>query len=118
MRLREESRILSRVVGLAGVLLLAAVLVCGPLHGCAPDSRAIDEAYERGYGDGLAAAQDEQASVEEAYELGYEDGLQAAEEQQMTEVCQSCYGVGFNEGYQYGYADGSAGREPAELDEE
>lgn len=96
MRLTEERRALRPLVGLAGVLLIAAALVCGPLQGCAPDSRAIDEAYERGYDDGLAAAQDEQSSVEEAYELGYEDGLQAAEEQQMTEVCQNCYAVGFN----------------------
>lgn len=116
MRLKEESRTLPLTVVPMAALMIAAVLVPGVMLGCAPDSRAIDEAYERGYAEGLAAAQAEQTSVDEAYDLGFEDGLQSAEEQQMTEVCQNCYGVGFNEGYQYGYADGSAGREPVDLD--
>ncbi len=103
-------------LGLLWLSMIALALILGPFAGCTPDQRIADEAYERGYADGFAAAQEDAVSVEEAYALGYEDGLAAGEEKRMTEVCQSCYGLGFSEGYEYGYADGSAARDRADMD--
>ncbi len=111
-------RSLRPIIGLAGILLIVMAL-SGPLCSCASDTRAIDEAYERGYADGLAVARQEaRDSFEEAYDLGFEEGLQSGEERQTAEVCQDCYGLGFREGYEHGYAEGSSGNEPIEANVE
>ncbi len=70
--------------------LIVALVLCGLLAGCGADSATLQESYDRGYADGLAAAQ----------------------QPEMSDDCRSCYGLGFSEGYQQGYTDGAAKSAP------
>jgi len=96
---------MARVHGYLAVLLTLCV-VC--LVGCSSNSRAVDEAYARGYGDGVAAAEEALIAVESAYQRGYEDGLADAVKTADAELCQSCYGLGYSEGYQAAVGAGVA----------
>jgi len=104
---------MTRVLGYLTVLLTLCV-VC--LVGCNSSSRAVDEAYARGYGDGVAATGEVLTTAERAYQVGYEDGLADAEKIANVELCQSCYGLGYSEGYQAavgaGVADGASQQSP------
>lgn len=71
------------------IVLLCVLLVAG---GCGADQAELTEVYEEGYADGYEAAQKE---AEE------EDGPVPAD-------CRDCYALGWDEGYQKGYADGAA----------
>jgi hypothetical protein len=97
------------LTGLVGIPILLSALVLGSLSGCSAGSAAIDEAYARGYADGLASVEEELIAAEQAYQLGYQDGLDDAEEVYNAELCQSCYGLGFREGYQVGAASSGTG---------
>ena len=68
--------------------LAAIVALAGLCTGCGSDSAALQHSYDEGYAAGLAA------------------GTQP----EMSEDCQSCYGLGFSEGYEQGYTDGAASR--------
>ncbi|NLE94301.1 MAG: hypothetical protein GX600_01280 [Dehalococcoidia bacterium] len=90
-----------RSIGYLAILLgFCAAL----LPGCGTDAAQIDEAYSRGYTDGVASLQDQILQGEQAYQDGYDAGLAAAEEQHDADLCQSCYGLGFNDGYEAGLA--------------
>ena len=88
---------MARALGYLAVLLALCVVF---LVGCNSSSRAVDEAYARGYGDGVAAVEEAVTTAESAYQVGYEDGLTDAEKTANAELCQSCYGLGYSEGYQ------------------
>ena len=92
--------------GPAGVALILAAVLLGAVSGCVQNTQAIDEAYQRGYLDGAASVEQELRDVESAYQLGYQDGLADADAKADEEVCQRCYGLGYNEGYQAAIADG------------
>lgn len=85
------------------------VLSTASLVGCSAGSRALDEAYARGYSDGVDSVEQALIAVDKAYEMGYGDGLADAEEKANAELCQSCYGLGFSEGFQAGGATGGTG---------
>jgi len=87
--------------------LTAVLALCvASLVGCSAGSRALDEAYARGYADGVDSVEEALIAVDKAYAMGYEDGLADAEEKANAELCQSCYGLGFSEGFQAGGAAG------------
>lgn len=87
-----------------GHVAILLVLCVAFLAGCGTGSGQIDEAYSRGYADGVASLQDQIAQGEQAYQDGYAAGLAAAEEQHDADLCQSCYGLGFADGYESGLA--------------
>jgi len=96
---------MARVLGYLAVLLT----FCGvSLAGCDSSSRDVDEAYARGYGDGVAAVEEALTSADRAYQAGYEDGRADTEKTADAELCQSCYGLGYSEGYQAGVSAGMA----------
>ena len=68
--------------------LIGALALCVALTGCGADGAALQESFDRGYAAGLAEAQQNGTSDD----------------------CRSCYGLGFTEGYQQGYADGAANK--------
>ena len=77
--------------GIGASLLLAVVL----LAGCDASSGELKAAYEQGYEDGMDAAAE--AAIPS-------DG----EGEVSPEQCGDCYALGWDEGYQQGYADGAA----------
>jgi hypothetical protein len=89
-------------------LVVALLFLALPLAGCGVDSRAVDEAYTQGYSDGAASVEDSLMSAQTSYDRGYADGLAAAEKEADSELCQSCYGLGFAEGFQAGSQAGAA----------
>jgi hypothetical protein len=93
-------------------LTVLLTLFVAALGGCGSSFRAVDEAYARGYGDGVAAAEEALTTAERAYQAGYEDGLADAEKTANAELCQSCYGLGYSEGYQAAVGAGVAGGAP------
>jgi flagellar biosynthesis/type III secretory pathway protein FliH len=97
---------MAKVQRYLAVLLTLCVV---SLVGCNSSSRAVDEAYARGYGDGVAAAEEALTTAEKAYQAGYEDGLADAVKTANVELCQSCYGLGYSEGYQAAAGAGVAG---------
>lgn len=97
-------RLPSRLMGLS---MIVFALALGALSGCSPGV-AIDEAYARGYADGVDSVEGQLIAVETAYDNGYQDGLADAVERQNAELCQRCYGLGFSEGYQAGVATSGA----------
>jgi len=80
------------------LLLLGAVAITG----CGVDTKAIDDAYAKGYADGVAAVQDELPGAESPYWEGYQDGLADCEGGETQDTCQRCYGQGFSDGYEAG----------------
>ena len=101
-----------------GYPFLLVMLLALTVTGCGVGQDAVDEAYASGYADGLASAKESPVSSEKAYDTGYQDGLADAEEKANAELCQSCYGLGFSEGYQSGYSSSSVGREIEPSEEE
>jgi len=88
-------------------LFVALLFLALPLAGCGVDSRAVEQANTQGYSDGVASVEDSLVSARTAYESGYADGLAAAEKEADSELCQSCYGLGFAEGFQAGSTAGA-----------
>ena len=97
-------RPVSMFVGIASIVL---ALMMGSLAGCALNARAVDEAYEKGYAEGVASMEGALVAAESAYQRGYEDGLADADAKSDADLCQSCYGLGFSEGYRAGLAAAS-----------
>ena len=77
--------------GIAISLPLAVAL----LAGCGASSEDLETAYGQGYEDGMAAATEEATGSHGEGEV-------------TSEQCGDCYALGWDEGYQQGYADGAA----------
>lgn len=85
-------------------LTLTVALCAMSLGGCGVGSSALDEAYARGYAEGVASVEDGLRAVDQAYEQGCADGLTDAADATSDDLCQRCYGLGYAEGYQVGIA--------------
>ncbi len=76
-------------------VVAALVLVLAALTGCSAAEEELAAAYQQGYEDGVAAAEDDAEHAGEDAELDAGD-------------CSDCYALGWDEGYAQGYADGAA----------
>ncbi|MFW6056193.1 MAG: hypothetical protein ACOC9B_02645 [Chloroflexota bacterium] len=78
-------------LGVVAVLLL----VVAALTGCGTAEEELATAYQQGYEDGAAAAEENAEAAGEDAEPNPAD-------------CSDCYALGWDEGYAQGYADGVA----------
>lgn len=90
---------MTRLIACATCVMILCTML---LVGCGVDSAALDDAYARGYADGVASVEEELPQADSPYWVGYQDGLADAENDETQDACQRCYGQGFSDGYQAG----------------